>query len=236
MKEVIASQRLRVKNFDKILKMGGGVGERVGRHGELFPDNIRCIMAGPSGAGKTNVMINMLFDRNGLRFSNLYVFSKTLHQDKYEFLKSVMDNLSPEITYHESASFENVLPPEELPPHSIVIFDDMVCEDQEVIRRYFTMGRHNNVDVFYLTQTYSRVPKQLIRDNTSFLILFFQDELNLRHVYRDHVGGDMSFDQFKDICRNVWTFPHSFLIIDKQRGKNEGRYRNGFHKFIVNIN
>lgn len=62
-----------------------------------------------------------------------------------------------------------------------MIFDDVACEKQNNIRNYFTMGRHNNIYTFYLCQTYSYVQKQLIRDNANLIILFKQDERNLRH-------------------------------------------------------
>ena len=65
------------------------------------------------------------------------------------------------------------------------------------MRDYFSMGRHNSIDCFYLSQTYAHIPKHLIRDNTNFIILFKQDETNLRHVYDDHVNKDMSFNEFK---------------------------------------
>jgi len=42
------------------------------------------------------------------------------------------------------------------------------------------MGRHKNIDSFYLCQTYS--PKHLIRDNANFIIMFKQDDLNMRHI------------------------------------------------------
>lgn len=36
--------------------------------------------------------------------------------------------------------------------------------------------------------------RRLIRDNANIQILFKQDDLNI--VYNDHVGNDMSFDDF----------------------------------------
>lgn len=31
-----------------------------------------------------------------------------------------------------------------------MIFDDIACEKQNNIRKYFIMGKHNNVDTYYL--------------------------------------------------------------------------------------
>lgn len=113
-----------------------------------------------------------------------------------------------------------------------MIFDDVSNEQQNIIRSYFSMGRHKHVDSFYLCQTYSRVPKQLIRDNANMIILFKQDELNMRHVYNDHVNSDMSFTNFKSMCARCWMKPHGFLVIAKESDLLHGRYRMGFDHFI----
>jgi GTPase SAR1 family protein len=48
------------------------------RHGELLPSTIRCLLVGPSNCGKTNTMISLIEHSNGLRFENVYVYSKSL--------------------------------------------------------------------------------------------------------------------------------------------------------------
>jgi len=49
------------------------------------------------------------------------------------------------------------------------------------------MGRQ--IDSFYLC------------DNANVIIMFKQDDLNMRHIYRDHVNTDMSYDSFMKICQ-----------------------------------
>lgn len=43
----------------------------IKRHGELLPNSIRAIISGPSGVGKTNVVISLIESPNGLRFQNV---------------------------------------------------------------------------------------------------------------------------------------------------------------------
>lgn len=117
--------------------------------------------------------------------------------------------------------------------NSIFIFDDVACGKQDNIRAYFCMGRHNDIDSFYLCQTYSHIPKHLIRDNANFLIIFKQDDMNLKHIFRDHVNIDMTFQKFADICHNCWFNRFGFLVLDKDKSINNGRYRKGFDEFIV---
>ena len=62
------------------------------------------------------------------------------------------------------------------------------------------MGRHKKVDCFYLCQTYAHVPKHLVRYNVNLLAIFRQDEVNVKHIYDDHVNTDMTYVQFKELC------------------------------------
>jgi hypothetical protein len=226
------STKLNVINFDNIINK---CGKKKKRHSELLPNNIRALVVGPSNSGKTNVIFNLLFSPNGLRFCNVFVFSKSLYQEKYKFLQETLSSI-PSITFKAFSENEQVPPPEQIPPNSVVIFDDVICENQNNIRQYFTMGRHNQLDIFYLSQTYSKIPKQLIRDNSNLILSFRMDHLNLKHLYRDHVSPDMSFERFESICRFVWSSsPNGFLTIDKENKKNRGRYRNQFDTYITDI-
>ena len=98
------------------------------------------------------------------------------------------------------------------------------------------MGRHKNVDCFYLCQSYAHVPKHLVRDNVNKLIIFRQDEVNLKHIYDDHVNTDISYNKFKELCGKRWGVDnYGFLVIDKDRALNDGRFCKGFDKFLISI-
>lgn len=207
-------------------------GDARNRHSDLLPNTIRAIICGPSNSGKTNVMLSLLTDPNGLRFENVYVYSKSLFQDKYTFLQQVLDRIKG-VNYYGYSDNDSVLDPVNAKPDSVFIFDDVACEKQDKIRNYFCMGRHNAIDSFYLCQTYSKIPKQLVRDNANMLILFKQDDTNLRHVYDDHVNTDMSINTFKDICSECWKEKYGFLVIVKDCDIHKGRYRSRFNTYII---
>lgn len=202
------------------------------RHGPLLPNNIRCIICGPSNCGKTNVMYNLLTNENGLKFENVYLYTKSPDQVKYKLLRTIIDDVQGANMYVYTDN-DQVEPPEKSKPNSIYVFDDVICEKQKNITSYFCRGRHNGVDVFYLTQTYSRVPKQLVRDNANMIILYKQDETNLKHVYDDHCSSDMTFVNFKEMCGKCWNSDrYEFLLISKECALNDGRYRKGFDVYI----
>lgn len=221
---------LSVKDWD--IKPKCGSTKKIYRHSELLPYNIRCLVCGPSGCGKTNLLLTLLLEQEGLIFENVYLYSKSLNQPKYVFLNAVFAYV-PELNFYTFSDKSEVTTLEEVRNNSIVIFDDVSMENQEPIRLHFSMGRHKGLDCFYLSQTYSKIPKQLVRDNANLIVLFKQDDMNLKHAYDDHVNTDMSWDTFQEMCRVCWQNKYSFIVISKDDEINKGRYRRGFNEFIV---
>lgn len=223
--------KLCVDNMDK-LTVDNFNFQDSSKHGSLLPNSVRCIVSGPSNSGKTNIVFNLLTNINGLRFNSIYIFSKSLNQPKYQLLEKIISQV-PEICYYKFDENEDIMEPNKANPYSVFVFDDIVCEKHDRIKSYFAMGRHNNVDSIYIGQTYSRIPKQLIRDNVNLLIIFKQDDTNLKHIYSDQVGADMTFQDFKRICGKAWSEKYGCLVMNKDAAMANGRYRIGFDKFII---
>ena len=206
------------------------VGE-IHRH-PLLPNTIRCIICGQSNCGKTNGLISLIESLHGVRFENVYMYSKSLFQPKYRYLEELLKSING-IGYYAFSNNRDVIPPKEALPNSIFVFDDVACDNQNTIREYFSMGRHTNIDCFYLCQTYAKIPKHLIRDNANFVILFKQDGTNLKHFYNNHVNTDMSYENFCPLCHLYWQRKYGFMIIDKNNALRNGRYRRGFNDFAI---
>lgn len=227
MQVIQQKETLKIKNRDI-----ANLNNIVSRHGVLLPSSIRCLITGPSGVGKTNVAIALLEHPNGLRFENVYIYSKSLYQPKYVYLENLLKSVKG-IGYYSYSDANDVITPDYVKPNSVFIFDDIACDKQDVMRMYFSMGRHKSIDCIYICQTYARIPKHLLRDNANMIVLFKQDEMNLIHVYKDHVCTDMSFEKFKDICSICWQDKYGFLVINKENDVSKGRYRKGFDQYII---
>ena len=104
---------------------------------------------------------------------------------------------------------------------------------QNKIEDFYTRGRHNGVDTFYLAQNYFKIPRQTIRENSNFIVLFPQDMKNLNHIYNDHCAGDgISCNQFHDFCTYGWrSGKHNYVILDLTRDVDKGKYRTSLKRF-----
>jgi len=202
-------------------------------HGSLFPSCLRCLIVGSSGSGKTNLMLHLLQHRNGLRYENVYLVSKSIYQPKYVNLKKVYESI-PQIRFNCYDNLDDVPEPENCKPNSVIVFDDVssTSEPNAKLRAYFSTCRHKGNSVFLLIQSYARIPKHVIRDNCNFVILFKQDALNAHHVYRDHLSSDLSLTKFQDICSHCWKEPFGFLVIDSDSPINKGKLRSSLYHFI----
>ena len=117
---------------------------------------------------------------------------------------------------------------------NLLILDDCFLGPQNKAEAYYTRGRHNNCDTFYISQNYFRLPRQTIRENANFIVLFSQDAKNLMHIHADHCDDDMSLNEFKAFCRETWNSgKHNFVTIDLTSEKLNGKYRKNLDCFYL---
>ena len=161
---------MKIPNYDQ------GISESSYKQGHpCMPDDVfRMLICGLSNSGKTNILLRMLYEL--LEFEKIYLFSKNLHQSKYQaLLQDFAERINPNVGYEViEAPGDEIIPLEELPVDNqkIVVFDDLVCEsNQNSIINYSINGRHRNCCVIYLTQTFYKVPKN-IRHNCSHSCIF----------------------------------------------------------------
>ena len=115
---------------------------------------------------------------------------------------------------------------------NVLILDDRFLGPQNKAESYYTRGRHNNCDTFYISQNCFRLPHQTMREKANFIILFPQDAKNLLHIHDDHCDNNMSLQEFKDYCRKVWNEAnHNFVTIDLTSGKLNVKYRKNLDCF-----
>ena len=144
-------------------------------------ENHRHVVIGPSNVGKTFYMLKVL-EKIGNQ--------KPIH-----------------ITTRSPNQYPNYKTSNEIKPinkykGSVVVFDDMLgAKNSSQIDEFFTRGRHEDLDVFYISQSYFALPRQSIRNNSDKLILFKQTLREVQSMYYDIGAFDMVYDVFKEMCR-----------------------------------
>ena len=152
-------------------------------------NNNRTLLVGPSFSGKTYLMLKIL---SRIQNRDIYIITKspleqyTISEIK---IKEISDEIKPLNVYE----------------NGVIVFDDILgSPNSRFIDKFFIRGRHNNLDNYYLSQSYFDLPKRSIRNNSNKIILFNQTLKDFEHIYRDVAGYDMNYDEYKELCRKSW--------------------------------
>ena len=174
-----------------------------------FENNNRTLLVGPSFTGKTYLMLKIL---SRISDRDIYIITKS-PPEKYTNSKIKNREISDEIK--PLNEYEN----------GIIVFDDILgSSNSRFIDQFFIRGRHNNLDIYYLSQSYFDLPKRTIRNNSNKIILFNQTLKDIEHIYRDVAGYDMNYDEFKELCRKSWEDDYNYLYIDRSKKRDQGKY------------
>ena len=168
-------------------------------------ENHRHVVIGPSNVGKTYYMLKILEEKGNKR--PIHIITRSRNQ--YPNYKTSTE-IKPINKYKGS----------------VVILDDMLgARNSSQIDEFFTRGRHENLDVYYVSQSYFGLPRQSIRNNSDRLKLLKQTLRDVQSMYYDIGAYDMKYDEFEGICHKAWDERYNYLCIDMTKSKNDGKYR-----------
>lgn len=202
-----------------------------------LPTPLRCLIVGSSGSGKTNLLLNFIYDMKGVPFKNLYVFSRSINQPAYKQLHNYYEKLEHKLGKTVARFFstcDELIPLDECEVNSLVVFDDCLLDSQSKIKDYFIRGRHKGISCIYLSQSYGRVDMQVIRNNVNMLCAFNQNKHYTKRIYDDFVGSDMTYVAFENLCKVCWSKPHGFITIEMNKKPHKGKYKCLLNK-VLNI-
>ena len=98
----------------------------------------------------------------------------------------------------------------------IVVFDDMLLSKQESnFELFFTRGRHNNIDINYISQSYFHLPKNTIRNNSNKIFFFKQTLRVIIPLFHDVAELDMNLEEWKQLCPKAWENGYDYLQMDR---------------------
>ena len=68
---------------------------------------------------------------------------------------------------------------------------------------FFTRGRHQKIDIHYISQSCFNLPKNTISNNSYIIILFKQTPRDITLLIHDIAGLDMNLEEWKQLCRRI---------------------------------
>ena len=165
----------------------------------------RHLIIGPSNVGKTYYMLKVLEKLGNKRPINI----TTRTPNQYPNYKT---------------SYE--IKPTDKYKGSVGIFDDMLgAKNSSQVDDFFSGGRHEILDVYYISQSFFGLPRQSIRNNSDRLILLKQTLRDVQSMYQDIGAFDMKYHEDKETCRVAWSEKFKYLCIDLTKNKNEAIYK-----------
>ena len=171
----------------------------------------RTLIVGPSFCGKTYLLLNRL-KLIRLCDSEKQIKIMTRSPEQYEQIE--VEDVSVEEQITDFQDYQNCC----------AAFDDMLDSNQKLLDPFFTRGRHTDLNVYYLSQSYFDLLLRIIRNNSSIIILFQQTLKGVIHIYSDIAGFDVSYEELKSLCREAWKEKYNYLEIIKLEDKNGKKY------------
>ncbi len=176
------------------------------------------LICGVPGSGKTNLMYSFLKSKHILKkcYDKIFLFQPS--ESRASMKDKLFDDL-PEDQKFDDLTLENLQDVDENlddEGNNCIIFDDMgaYLKDNEIKKLLKSMimnRRHKHVSIFFLTQTYYSIEKDM-RRLFSNIFLFRVSKNELLNVFDELVESKKEYAG--DIIKLVYDRPHKYLFIN----------------------
>ena len=101
----------------------------------------------------------------------------------------------------------------------LIVFDDMIADMiynekwNSIVTELFIRGRKLNISLVFITQSYFKVPKDVMLNTSHIFIAKISNKKELQQIAINH-SSDVNTKDFTNIFRNYTAEPYSFFVID----------------------
>ena len=192
------------------------------------------LFIGRPGSGKTSLITSMFKSKELFYhvFNNIYLFqpSNSRASMKDDIFDSI-DRKYDELNYENLSEVMEQIKDEDTKYTNCIILDDQGAylknkEVRKLLKELIFNRRHLRTSVFFLTQTYLSVDKE-IRKLFSNLFIFKVSKKELELIFDELV--EEAKDLVQPISKFVFDVPYNFLFINTDSGK---MYKN-FDEIII---
>ena len=194
-----------------------------------IPDHShRILIIGGSGKGKTNALLNLINNQQGI--DKIYLYAKDPCEDKYKYLINKRGSVGLKhfndpkafIEYSNDMhgvykNIDNYNPNKE--NKILIVFDDMVADMinnkklNSIVTELFIGCRKLSMSLVFISQSYFKIPKDVRDNSTHFFIMKILNKRDLQKIAINH-SSDINTKDFIEIYRKCTDKPYSFLVID----------------------
>ena len=207
----------------------------------------RILIIGGSGSGKTNILLNLINEKNDI--DKIYLHARDLDEPKYKSLikkrkDAGIEHLNDPNAFIECSNamddvYENIHDYNPSRKRKIlIIFDDMIADImtnkkfQSIIKELFIRCRKLNISLVFITQSYFSVPKDVRLNLTHYLIMKINNKRELQNIAINH-SADIGYQDFTKSYRECTKKPYNFLTIDSILPANDPlRFRKNLFEFL----
>ena len=194
-----------------------------------IPDHpYRILIIGGSGSGKTNLLLNLI--ENQPDIDKIYFYAKDPYESKYQYLIHKREGVGinhfndPKAFIEYSNDMHDVYKNiDDYNPDKenkiLIVFDDMIADMihnkklNSIVANLFIRGRKLNISLFFIIQSYFKVPEDVRLNINHFFIAKTPNKRELQQIAINH-SSDISTKDFHNIYRKCTDEPYSFLVID----------------------
>ena len=119
----------------------------------------------------------------------------------------------------------------------LICFDDIIADMihnkklNSIVTELFIRGRKLNISLVFITQSYFKVPKDVMLNTGHLFIAKIPNKRELQQIVINH-SSDINTKDFANIYRKYTDEPYSFSIIDTMLASNNSLR---FRKNLFNI-
>ena len=178
-----------------------------------LPKLFRGIILGPSGSGKSNLLIDFIKKSPNV-YTHLHLAARQPEQPLYQYLKDKLGEhctiYGPENPPDVDAIQKNGL--------QLVVFDDFSNDLKwcnQYVSPFFIRGRHKQLSVLFLAHAFHQGCPKMVRLNSEILmILRSPSKSDMKMVLKDMPISGLSFDQLWGYYQNTSAEKGQMLLIN----------------------
>ncbi len=226
---------IKIENIDDLIKKKSSKIKQIHPLAPIHP--ARMIITGSSGGGKTNFLVNLIL--KCLYYDRIYMYSKHLHQDKYEYLHNHL-SLLEESCKNAGMKNNKIIMAWEDDLSSLVSNDDLdkkyanliILDDFPIlskanknkIAKLYCSCRHKNTSIITISQMYFQLDRNL-RLNLSYAFIGNNSNKKELSLLTSEMAPELSSDQFKKLYKMIHGEKYQMLMIDNETKDDRLKYR-----------